>query len=196
MSANKLFLPLMAVMLLSACATATPYQPNVSAQPGRSASGGFSEQRLEGDRFRVSFAGNSLTSRETVESYLLYRAAELTVAQGYDTFVVADRRTDQKSQAYVQTDPFYNSWHGSSLGHFAPVWRVHGYGHGWSHWDPHMGGAFLGGRMDVRTINKFEASAEIVMRRGAKAADDAAAFDARAVMENLGPRIVRSAPRT
>ncbi len=50
--------------------------------------------------------------------------------------------------------------------------------------------------MDVRTINKFEASAEIVMRRGAKAADDAAAFDARAVMENLGPRIVRSAPRT
>jgi outer membrane biogenesis lipoprotein LolB len=33
--------------LLTACATATPYQPNIR---GQQASGGFSEQRLEGDR--------------------------------------------------------------------------------------------------------------------------------------------------
>ena len=50
--------------LLSACATATPYQPNL---PGQAVSGGYSEQRVEANRFRVNFSGNSLTSRETVE---------------------------------------------------------------------------------------------------------------------------------
>ena len=58
-----------------------------------------------------------------------------------------------------------------------------------------MGSPFLGNRMDIRTIEKFEATAEIVMRRGAKPADDPVAFDARAVLENLGPRIQRPAPR-
>jgi len=59
---------------LTACATPTPYQPNIR---GQAASGGYSEVRIEPDRFRVNFAGNSLTSRETVEGYLLFRAAEL-----------------------------------------------------------------------------------------------------------------------
>ena len=48
--------------------------------------------------------------------------------------------------------------------------------------------------MDVRTVDKYEASAEIVMSRGAKPADNPRAFDARAVIENLGPRIVRPTP--
>jgi len=60
---------------LAGCETATPYQP---LKPGSSA-GGYSETKLEGDRWRITFAGNSMTSRETVETYLLYRAAELTV---------------------------------------------------------------------------------------------------------------------
>ena len=33
------------------------------------------------DRWKVSFSGNSLTDRNTVETYLLYRAAELTDQQ-------------------------------------------------------------------------------------------------------------------
>src|SRR5207253_6000050 len=41
---------------LAACATPTPYQPNV---PGQATSGGYSELRLEQDRWRVTFAGNS-----------------------------------------------------------------------------------------------------------------------------------------
>ena len=43
---------------------------------------GFSEQRIEDDRYRITFRGNSSTSRETVENSLLYRAAELTVQTG------------------------------------------------------------------------------------------------------------------
>ncbi|MCI3130778.1 CC0125/CC1285 family lipoprotein [Phenylobacterium aquaticum] len=179
-----------ALAALSACATATPYQPRLAQQ---AVAGGFSEQRIEPNRFRVTFAGNSLTSRETVESYLLFRAAELTQAQGYDWFSIADRQTDRRTQTYLQTDPFYNSWYGSHFGHFAPTWRYHG-GHGWNTWDSHMGGPFFANRIDVRTIQKFEATAEIVMARGAKPLDDPAAFEARAVLENLGPRIQRPAP--
>jgi hypothetical protein len=81
---------------LAACATPTPYQPNV---PGQQTSGGYSELRLEQNRFRVTFTGNSLTSRETVEAYLLFRAAELTTQQGYDWFSIVDRHTDRDARA-------------------------------------------------------------------------------------------------
>ena len=66
-----------AAVVLGGCATATPYQP---LQPGWTASGGFSERQIEPNRWQVSFSGNSLTSRQTVETYLLFRSAELTLA--------------------------------------------------------------------------------------------------------------------
>jgi hypothetical protein len=176
------------VATLGACATATPYQPNIR---GQATSGGFSEVRLEADRFRVNFSGNSLTSRETVEGYLLYRAAELTVAQGYDWFAVVDRQTDRNARTYVEPDPFYRPWYGPSYNFWRPSWRYYGGGYGWRSWDPFFGDPFWGDRMDVRTVERFEASAEIVMHRGPKPQDDARAFDARAVMDNLGPRVLR-----
>ncbi|MBP7650879.1 MAG: hypothetical protein KBF34_01760 [Phenylobacterium sp.] len=179
------------VATLGACATATPYQPNIR---GQATSGGFSEVRLEADRFRVNFSGNSLTSRETVEGYLLYRAAELTVAQGYDWFAVVDRQTDRNARTYVEPDPFYRPWYGPSYNYWRPSWRYYGGGYGWRSWDPFFGDPFWGDRMDVRTVERFEASAEIVMHRGPKPQDDARAFDARAVMDNLGPRVLRPAP--
>ena len=173
--------------LLSACATATPYQPNL---PGQAVSGGYSEQRVEANRFRVNFSGNSLTSRETVEGYLLFRAAELTVQEGYDWFAVVDRNTEADRRTYVERDPLYSPWYGPSYGYWRPYWRYYG-GFGWRTWDPWWGDPFWADRMDVRTVTKFEASAEIVMNRGAKPADDPRAFDARAVIANLGPRVTR-----
>lgn len=177
--------------LLSACATATPYQPNI---PGQATSGGYSEQRVEANRFRVNFAGNSLTSRETVEGYLLYRAAELTVQEGYDWFSIADRNVERDRRTYIERDPLYSPWYGPSYGYWRPSWRYYGGGFGWRTWDPYWGSPFWADRMDVRTVDKYEASAEIVMGRGPKPADDVRAFDARAVIANLGPRIVRPAP--
>ena len=76
--------------LLAACASGpTPYQ---QARDGF----GYSEQQIEDNRYRVSFAGNSATSRQTVEDYLLYRAAELTVQTGHDWFEVVDRDVVQE----------------------------------------------------------------------------------------------------
>lgn len=170
---------------LTACATPTPYQPAVRTGATQ---GGFSEVRVEPNRFRVTFTGNSLTSRETVEGYLLFRAAELTVQNGYDWFQVVDRDTDKKTRTYVEPDPMYRPWYGG-YGFWRPAWRYYGGGFGWRTWDPFWGDPFWADRVDVRTIERYEATAEVVMSRGAKPTDDARAFDARAVMDNLRPRI-------
>jgi hypothetical protein len=171
---------------LAACATPTPYQPNV---PGQKASGGYSELRVEENRFRVNFQGNTLTSREAVEGYLLFRAAEVTVQNGYDWFSIVDRATDKQSRTYVEPDPLYRPWYGPGFSYWRPSWRYAGRGMGWRSWDPFWGDPFWASRVDVRTVDRFEASAEVIMGKGAKPADDPRAFDARSVIENLKPRI-------
>lgn len=170
---------------LAACATPTPYQPNIR---GTAVSGGYSDLRLEDNRYRVTFAGNSLTARETVEGYLLYRAAELTVQSGYDWFSVVTRDTDRKTRTYVEHDPFYRPWYGS-YGFWRPSWRYYGPAFGWRTWDPFWGDPFWADRVDVRTVDRYEATAEIVMHKGPKPQGDPNAFDARAVIENLRPQI-------
>ena len=69
---KRLLLAAAAALSLAACATPTPYQPLVR---NGTATGGYTETRISSDRFRVSFQGNTITDRETVERYLLYRAA-------------------------------------------------------------------------------------------------------------------------
>jgi hypothetical protein len=166
-------------LLLSACATATPYQP-IGATRVR---GGYAEERISSDRFRVTFSGNSVTSRDTVEMYLLYRAAELTLADGFDCFETANRSTDRDTRYVGTPDPF---WSGSPWGpYWHPYWR-HYSRFGWSRWDP-----FWGDDWDVREVTRYEASAEVIMRKGACPAGDRYAFDAHEVIDHLGPRVVR-----
>lgn len=171
---------------LAACETATPYQPNV---PGQATRGGYSESRLEQNRWRVNFTGNTMTSRETVEGYLLFRAAELTLQNGDDWFEMVDRTTDRNARTYVQPDPLYRPWYGAGFGYWRPSWRYRTRGFGWRTWDPFWGDPFWADRVDVQTVQNFEASAEIVTHKGAKPAGDVRAFDAHAVVDNLGPRI-------
>jgi len=171
---------------LAACETATPYQPNV---PGQATSGGYSESRLEPNRWRVNFVGNTMTSRETVEGYLLYRAAELTLENGDDWFEMVDRNTERNARTYVEPDPLYHPWYGPGFGYWRPSWRYRTRGFGWRTWDPFWGDPFWADRVDVTTVQNFEASAEIVTHKGAKPPGDRRAFDAHAVVENLRPRI-------
>ena len=177
-----------AALALSACATATPYQP--AGYGG--VRGGYAEQRLESDRYRVSFSGNSVTSREQVEMGLLLRAAELTTESGYDWFATVNRATDRDVR--YQTlgggygsgfgDPFYRDRYSPFWG---PSWRD-SRGGLWSPWgDPFWGR----NDFDVRQIDRFEATSEIVLGRGSKPANDPNAFDAREVIANLGPRVLR-----
>src|SRR5512139_1039024 len=133
-------------LMVSACATPTAYQP---LDPRDRASGGYSEQRIESNRFRVVFRGNSMTSRETVETYLLYRAAELTLANGYDWFVMADRDTERHSNTYVDRPFGAGRW-----GYWGPRWSYYGHGFGWRSWDPYWGDPFWGDTLDVRTVER------------------------------------------
>ncbi len=161
--------------LLAACATATPYQPSETAGYG------FQEQTIEDNRVRITFRGNTLTDRETVETYLLYRAAELTLQNGKDYFIVSTRDTEEHSR--LQSDGFYRpSRYGFRYYAYRP--RL-----GWSPWyDP-----FWDEPARYREVTRYEAIAEISMFNGQKPANDAAAFSAREVQSNLQGRIVRPA---
>jgi hypothetical protein len=171
---------------LAACETATPYQP---ATVGAAHAAGYAEQKLNDDLWRVTFSGNDLTSRETVERYLLYRAAELTVAQGFDWFRANDRHVDKKTS--LDVDPFYAGGFGYDYGWgWRPAWRYRG-SFGWRSYDPWGGGPFWADRYSVNEIQQYDASVEVRMGHGAK---PDGAIDARQVLANLGPAIVRPTP--
>lgn len=87
MKAFKLGFAVLAVMALAACAKPTTYKP--ADIPG---SNGYAETEIGNDQYRISFAGNGITTRKTVDLYLLYRAAELTQEKGFDYFIVGDRQ--------------------------------------------------------------------------------------------------------
>ncbi|MBJ7318931.1 MAG: hypothetical protein KKG69_02740 [Alphaproteobacteria bacterium] len=167
-------------LALAACATATPYQP--AGFNGER--GGYAEQRVENNRYRVSFAGNSVTSREQVEMSLLLRSAELTVESGYDWFATVNRATDRDTRYVTTPDPFYSRYNSFYGPYWGPSWRYYRGGF-WSPWDS------WSNDFDTRQIDRYEANAEIIMGRGPKPAGDPNAFDAREVIQNLSSRVTR-----
>jgi hypothetical protein len=170
------FVAAAALLSLAACATPTPYQPK--DQSGY----GFSDQRLEANRYRIEFRGNSATERAQVENALLYRAADLTVSNGYDYFVTVTRGTDAKS-TLVSDGPYYTSPYYFSGRYFSPRF-------GWRPWyDP-----FWDQPTSYSQVTRYEASAEILMFKGKKPADDSRAFDAREVKANLQSKLVMPTP--
>lgn len=170
------------LFLLAACTTPTPYQPLTT---GTMSPGGYTDQRLDDTHFRVTFSGNTVTSREQVEDFLLYRAAELTTSKGFDWFAMVERHTENTGETYVTPD-FYG--YGPGWGYWRPAWRFHRHG-GWvgGPW----GGPWGWDDYEVERFDRYTASADIVVGHGAAPAGDKRAFDAHAVMTNLGPKIVR-----
>lgn len=177
-----------AALLVAGCATtgSTPYQP-VSAS--NAAAGGFSDRRIADGDYQVTFAGNHLTSRETVESYLLYRAAELTLEQGYDWFTIVDRETEHRVDRQMVPGPAYDPWFASDYAYWRPYWRYYSPTIGWRSWYPYYGDPFWTSRLQQRTIERFEATAEIRMGHGAMPAENLRAFDARDVIARIGPTV-------
>lgn len=173
-------------LALSACMTPTPYAPATGTGEYRT---GYWEEQIEPERFRVTFAGNSLTSRETVERYLLYRAAQLTLERGFDHFTLVDRDTEKHTRTEIDR-PFGPG----PYGFWGPSWRYYGRGFGWRSWDPFWGDPFWDRDIDVRTVERYEATAEIVMAHGPKPATELRAFNARAVVDSIGPSVQRPAP--
>ena len=167
---------------LGGCMTATPYQPYIP-EGGPGTHGGYSDQMIAPDRYVVRFHGNELASRERVEGYLLYRAAELTVNHGYDWFMMDQKGMEHEIHTYAEQH--YSPWWG---GYWRPAWGYYRGSLGWNYWDPWMGGPWWGDTIDYHTVEAFEATAEISMHKGVPPADPRA-MDARAVMARLAPTI-------
>ncbi len=161
----------MVAALVAGCASPTPYQPMTDGF-------GYSDQLLESNRFRVTFSGNSDTSRSTVENYLLYRAAEVTVKSGFSYFIIADRETEP-SRTYISS---FDGYPGFGYYRYSPGWYGYGYG-----------GMGMG-MATTTAITSYQAYADIVMFSGDKPATNVHAFNARDVMNTLGPGIMRPQP--
>ena len=79
------------VLLATACATATPYQP-------LSYKGGFSHTQIEKSVFEVRFAGNEKTSGARATDFALLRSAEVALDHGYNYFIIAERQAGASDQ--------------------------------------------------------------------------------------------------
>lgn len=147
-------------------------------------------------RYRVGFSGNSMTSRERVERYLLYRAAEIAVQQGYDWFEAADRRTESRPQTIVDPAPFMRPgvlWGGDN-GFWPLSWRYSSlrWGGGWRASDPFWGEPFFETRTQAKPPTAM-ASAEIVLHKAPSPRAMAAPMMRGRLLSSLRPE-VRSRP--
>lgn len=158
-----------AAFLLAACATPTPYKP----AEGGIGSYGYKETRVEAGKYRVSFRGNSSTDLATVENYILLRAAELALADGFGHFVVIDD-SESGRRSFSSTSTGF----GGGFGQFG------GFNGGF--------GGFGTATTNTRERRSFDVAALVQAFPGEKDPSDLMAFNAQDVADNLGAVAVRS----
>lgn len=167
---NRLTLPLIvaAGLALTACTSLAPYGPQMG--PGGQ---GYAEQRIESNRFRVTY--NGVGAPGPVADMALLRAAELTTAEGYDWFEVTQRWIDGRPDSAGGMRPSVGVGYGSSsYGGRYGSYRSSGVGVG-------VGLNFSGPSPTSTTL-------EVVMGRGERP-DRPDAYDARGVQDSLRPRL-------
>jgi hypothetical protein len=151
-----------AALALAACATPTVYGPISPASHGV----GYSEYRIENNRYRVTFQGGPGAPERQVADYALYRAAEITLRDGYDWFQVVDRFGGPTSMGG-----------GSRMS----------VGTGGGSWGRHSSfGVGVGTSFDLSGGPAFANTIEFIEGRGARPADPHV-YDARALTASLAP---------
>lgn len=151
-------------LALGACASLAPYGPQQAAR-GQ----GFSEQRIESNRFRVTY--NGVGAPGPVADRALFRAAQLTVDQGYDWFEVTQRWIDGRPDSAGGVRPSVSI--GASSGRYG----------GWS-----TSGVGVGLGFDLSGPQPTSTTLEIVLGRGRRP-DRPDAYDARGVQDAIRPRL-------
>jgi len=155
---------LLALGLLAGCASPAPYAPRRQGEAT-----GYTDRELTANRYRITFTGNAATPRETVENYLLLRAAEVTEAAGFGAFMFDSRDTKADTRYYAEAlgppGPYFGYWR------FRPHW---GY-------DP------FGPELDIVQSTRYSAFAEIVLLTPEQAAHETRAVNAREIIAHLGP---------
>jgi hypothetical protein len=148
------------VLGLMGCQTTPVYAPRESAHGV-----GYADKQLSANRYRVSYRGDSATNRETVEDFLLRRAAEVTLKAGYTWFVFDTRDTKERTRYYTD----FVGW---------PGWA--GRGWYWHDWD-------FDRTVTTYSQTRYTAYAEIVVLTDDQAKGEARALKAQDVLDRLGP---------
>lgn len=158
---KRVLLAVAACAALAACTTPTHFQP--AASPGAV---GYSELRIEPDRYRIVFQGGPGAPAEQVQDYALLRAADVALANGYDWFRVVSR------------DIHETGYGGSSLSL--------GVG-GMSFGRRSATGVGVGTGIPLSGGPALQVSMEVLMGKGPKPPGEDA-YDARGVRATIGPR--------
>ena len=149
------------LVFLAGCATAV----GTTYAPAGKGGYGYTDTRIEDDRYRITFAGDGATTPEAVEDFALLRAAELALAGGYDWFRVVGRSIDEQEKGGVGI--------GAGLG-----------GGG------RNVGVGVGGNLGKVGARKFyTARMEVIFGKGDKPADAQGVYDARSLSETIRARI-------
>ena len=175
---HRAFRPVMGLvaagLTLAGCMQPTSYGPRMEGSRT-----GYTDRALTENRYRVTFTGNTVTPRETVESYLLLRSAEVARAAGYQFFVFDTRNTRARTtyQAVPMMPPPDPWW---------------GYRRGFGYWGGY-GFAYDPG-VDIVTRTNFQAYAEIVLLTPEQARTEPRAVRADDVIARIGPEAVKPPP--
>lgn len=146
--------------------------------------GVFTQQKTGQAKFRLVLSGQHFTSREAIENYLAWRAAELTAEQGFLWFSFVEHRGKGDSPPVPRRDPS-GIRYSFRLAFFRPVWRYQlaSAPSVWQNWSPFSGRPFWAA--DAKSILRFEVSADILLHKGQLEDDNPLAFDADAVSDYL-----------
>lgn len=141
---------------------------------------GYQTTQLTDDRYLVSFEGNAETSRQRVETYLLYRAAEVAAQTGHPYFALVEEETEREVElnTYYTSPGFYG--YGPGLGFNRgfggfPYYTTFGYGPG----------------PVVSASDSYEAYATVEMLNE-RPADRPDVFETSNVIRTLAPQIESS----
>lgn len=100
---------LIAITLITAISgCATPYDTKKS---GWTAGMGFSETQLGPDMWQVDFTGNTYTDRDTTKKFVLKKAAEISMREGYPYFKPVAAETNKDITGATGAG-YLNTWGG------------------------------------------------------------------------------------
>ena len=162
------------IAFLAIASCATPYQD-------MGFTGGVSASRIDETTLRVQSKGNAYTSMETIQDYVMLKAAEETIANGYDLFLVMDGDSYTQTGSYTAPGTATTYTSGSAYGSsFGNTTNVYGSATSTTYYTPGQ----------TTFFNKPRTNIVVRMFTGPKP-DDAppTLFDARDVVKYLGPQI-------
>lgn len=154
-----------AVLVLALSACATPYGKYGLL-------GGYTDSRIDSNTFSISVDNNAYTNQQTTSMHALYRAAELTVENGFDYFVIVSSVSNPTSMAMTMPSTSTSQTSINTYGSTGTATTT-------THYAP------------TTVVPLVFPNSTLVIKsfKGAKPADQANAYDAREVMKYLGPQI-------